>query len=620
MGTNRPLIPDSDQTETGSDETNLRKTSAPQGLGAVIRFIYDDTVLKYHVGKADRVVIGRGEEADVRVTFHDISRRHAMVRLTPSLAICDLGSTNGTTLAGSRLQPSVWAPIEPGTAFHIANVVVVIQGVSAGDPRRVLGAVELQRALREQLTTFAADGKPFAVATIRCESQRKWTDAVAGFLAPRDTIAFFDESNVTLLLVNRTAEQCEHLVSEVNSHLQILGGAPFVHTRACPRDGSTLEALMPEAAAEVQRHETIRPGGPGQGPVIRGEKMARIYGVLDEIAPSKTSILMLGETGAGKEVLARYIHSKSGRPEAPFVALNCAALPENLLESELFGYEKGAFTGAVSAKPGLLEAAENGTVFLDEAGEMPLSTQAKLLRVLEERTVLRLGALKPRPINARLLAATNRNLQAEIAAGRFRADLYYRLNGVSVVIPPLRKRRDEIIPLAMHFAAAAAAQLRKPVPFFAADVLTRLVDYPWPGNVRELKSVVERAVLFCRGGSILTEHLPEEVAVVPVDPDAVEPTPQTVRMTNPEIPAVPKAPSLPVFEPPTGTRHSPLPPSGVNSLRGELDALEKERVLAALEQANWNQTRAAELLGMTRRALIGRLERYNHPRPPRRDK
>jgi transcriptional regulator of acetoin/glycerol metabolism len=216
--------------------------------------------------------------------------------------------------------------------------------------------------------------------------------------------------------------------------------------------------------------------------------------VVARLAASAVSVLILGETGTGKEVLARTLHELSGRP-GPFVGINCAALSESLLESELFGHERGAFTGAVQAKPGLLETAPRGTVFLDEIGDLPTGLQAKLLRALETREVQRVGGLKPIPLDVRFLAATHRDLGLDVAAGRFRRDLYYRVNGVTLRLPPLRDRRAAIPDLARGFLAAAAEAAGRPVPRLGLEAIGRLSRHDWPGNVRELRAVMERALL-----------------------------------------------------------------------------------------------------------------------------
>jgi two-component system response regulator AtoC len=294
----------------------------------------------------------------------------------------------------------------------------------------------------------------------------------------------------------------------------------------------------------------------------------------------------------GKEVLSESIHKMSPRASGPFVCINCGALTESLLESELFGHEKGAFTGAVQAKAGLIEAAAGGTVLLDEIGEMPLGLQTRLLRVMETREVTRVGALKPRPVDVRFVSATNRDLEAEIERKTFRKDLYFRLNGISLTIPPLRERTNEIPSLAQAFLAKAAASLKKRPPGITPEAMDLLRSYLWPGNIRELRNVVERAHLLCDGDTLGMEHLPLEKMRI----------------------AVPRSPEEPAAAPAN---------DGPPKLAGQTFSkskdwkyqMERERVIEALNQCAGNQTKAAALMGISRRAFCERLKKYKVPRP-----
>jgi DNA-binding NtrC family response regulator len=304
--------------------------------------------------------------------------------------------------------------------------------------------------------------------------------------------------------------------------------------------------------------------------------MAEVERLLALVAPSPLAVLVCGETGVGKERAAERIHGLSRGASGPFVRLNCAAIPEQLLESELFGHERGAFTGALQPKPGLIEAAHGGTLFLDEVAELPPAAQAKLLRVLEAGEVTRVGSVTPRRIDVRFVAATNRDLAARVATGAFRQDLYYRLNGVTVSIPPLRERRAEIAPLAAGFAAAAARSLGRSPPVVGAEALAALEAHDWPGNIRELGNAVGRAVAVCEGGVIAVAHLPDEI----------------VRRTAPVARA-----------------------GEGDTARGPVVDAERRRVLDALERAAGHQGRAAELLGISRRTLLHRLDALHLPRP-----
>jgi transcriptional regulator with PAS, ATPase and Fis domain len=342
----------------------------------------------------------------------------------------------------------------------------------------------------------------------------------------------------------------------------------------------------------VQERGDAAVGAPATTPVrkppVIGESMIGLDRVVQRVAEGNICVLIVGETGAGKEVLATRIHELSPRRARPFVRINCAALSESLLESELFGHERGSFTGADRAKPGLLATAIGGTVLLDEIGELAESIQVKLLRVLEQREILPVGGLEPVPIDVRFVAATNRDLELEVRRGGFRQDLYFRIAGVTLRVPPLRQRVHEIPALAKTFIAGACRDLgRARPPELSDDALRWLTAYAWPGNIRELRNVIERAVLLCTTGTITAEHLPaNETASAP--------------------PAAERAPS----------NGSPEPAGG---LRDEVERIERERILAALDACGGNQTRAARQLGISRSKLVSRIEQYGIKRPRKRD-
>jgi formate hydrogenlyase transcriptional activator len=232
-----------------------------------------------------------------------------------------------------------------------------------------------------------------------------------------------------------------------------------------------------------------------------------VFREIEMVAATDSTVLLLGETGTGKELIARAIHMRSRRRDGVMVKVNCGAIPPTLADSELFGHEKGAFTGAVQRKPGRFALANNGTIFLDEVGEMPLDVQVKLLRVLQERELEPIGATRPVPINVRVIAATNRDLQEAVRRGTFREDLFYRLNIFPIQVPPLRARQSDVPPLAVHFVREFAARMGKPARHVSQDAMRRLTEYAWPGNVRELANVLERAVILCDGELILEEHV-----------------------------------------------------------------------------------------------------------------
>lgn len=322
------------------------------------------------------------------------------------------------------------------------------------------------------------------------------------------------------------------------------------------------------------------------GPIRLDPEMLRTHALVQRAASTEISILILGDTGVGKEVMAESIHRHSPRASRTFLKLNCAALTATLLESELFGHERGAFTGAHATKAGLLESADGGTVFLDEIGELPLGTQAKLLRVLEERTVIRVGATKPKRIDVRFIGATNRDLALQVREGAFRSDLYYRIAGLVVRIPPLRQRPSEIEPLALHFFKELARGSGRLEVRLTRAALDKLKAHSWPGNVRELRNVVERATLLASSGVADVEH----ILIEPLDPFGA------------------------VYSD-TETRPFRLPPHVTTAPPSADGERERARVMRALEECAGNQTRAARSLGISRRTLINRLEEYGLPRP-----
>jgi len=281
---------------------------------------------------------------------------------------------------------------------------------------------------------------------------------------------------------------------------------------AAPLLASLLGHLLDEPAP-VEPHPAWR----RKSDMIIGTspQMHQLVGMLDQLATSPTPVLVTGESGVGKELVARALHFCGPRANEPFVAINCAAIPENLFEAELFGYQRGAFTGAVNAKPGAFEAAHNGTLFLDEIGELPLALQAKLLRVLETGEVQRIGTMEPRLVKLRVVSATNRELDKEVEAGRFREDLYYRIVVYPLHIPPLRERPDDIPPLVSHHLSAIARRENRPSLRVTPAALERLIGYAWPGNVRELVNLLERAVLLASGNVIDAEHVTFGGAVIP---------------------------------------------------------------------------------------------------------
>jgi len=346
--------------------------------------------------------------------------------------------------------------------------------------------------------------------------------------------------------------------------------------------------VVPEPAGAPGRFRLV-----GQSTAIK-----QVYAVIDKVADTPSTVLVTGESGTGKELIARALHENSSRRKGPFIKINCAAIPKTLMESELFGYEKGAFTGAVGAKPGRFELAHEGTLFLDEIGEIPVEMQVKLLRVLQESEFERVGGIKTIKVDVRVVAATNRDLQSDLQTGAFREDLYYRLNVVPLQLPPLRERTEDIPALVDHFVIKFNERLKKKILGVEPDAVECLVNHPWPGNIRELENVIERTVLFSEGPMIRLPELPPELLVARADRAAANQSDTRITGSRSAVPAPPEDPNAP----------STIPPSeGVSSLKeavkAETERVERELIQRALDETGGNVTQAARKLKISRKSL-----------------
>ena len=537
------------------------------------------------------LVIGRSPSCDIPIQDKSISRQHAIIRVGETITIEDLASANGTRVGGTTIAPHRPITIKQSEIVELGEVSVLIQRRPLAMTLRRLWSHGYFEGRLEDECARASEGTTFAVVFVHCDADvpaEHVQQTLANVLQPIDVAGEYGAGEYEVLLVDATPEQAEARAAALLARLERETAKKNARAGiACfPRDGRTPDTLLAHAAAKARPTPIVTPGGF----VVEDPAMIQLRKVIDRVASGTLSVLLLGETGVGKEVLAELVHRRSPRATKPFLRLNCAAVTESLLESELFGHEKGSFTGAAATKPGLLETAQGGTVFLDEIGEISPSIQVKLLRVLEERKVMRVGGLKASPIDVRFVAATNRDLEAEIERGRFRQDLYYRLAGITLVIPPLRERVSEIAALAHSFINGVTARGSQKAQL-SAEALALLEKYSWPGNIRELRNVIERAVLLCANGVIRPEHLPVEKMRTTYTPRTRSPTP---------VPADPierdddEAPALDALYP------------------GDA---ERERIIATLELCRGNQTKAARILGMSRRTLIYRLERYGILRP-----
>jgi two-component system response regulator AtoC len=515
------------------------------------------------------VVLGRAPECEVRIDDGSISRHHAVLHVDP-LRIVDTGSANGTWVADKRIPPHVPTEFRLDEPVRLGSVTLIVQRRSMRMlPRRVRSHDYFETRLEDECDRAFRHGLMFTIAHLVFEEGSQIHEVLGRSLRDGDIVASYAPGELELLLVDTPPEHAIRIIQSIEGEL---AARVSIGTAAYPRDGRDPNSLV----ARARRRALVTPGGDGDDVVVAGERMTALHQIVARVAAADISVLLQGETGVGKEVIAELIHRQSSRSAKPFVKLNCAALTETLLESELFGHERGAFTGAVQTKLGLLEVAEGGVVLLDEVGELQASTQAKLLRVLDERMLTRVGGVSPRPIDIRIVSATNRDLEAEVARGAFRLDLLYRLNAMALVIPPLRERVDEIVPLARMFLGKVAAKLGRPIPRLTEAAAALLRSYAWPGNVRELRNVIERSVVLCTGGVIDTRDLPEDKM-------------RAAFTARPQQPTM----VVPVTAGPD----------------------ERQQILDALEACRGNQTHAAKLLGVSRRTLINKLEKFAVPRP-----
>jgi len=368
----------------------------------------------------------------------------------------------------------------------------------------------------------------------------------------------------------------------------ILKPFPIPKMKSLIEKALSLRRLMKEKVS----YAVVGNGGEGERIIGASPAMQEIYKMIGQVAPSDVTVLLRGESGTGKELLARAIYQHSFRSNQPFLPVNCAAIPDTLLESELFGHEKGAFTGATSRRIGKLEQCQGGTIFLDEIGDMSLSTQAKLLRVLQERCFERLGGTETIAVDLRLIVATNKDLEEAILTGAFRKDLYYRLNVVSIKIPPLRERTEDIPALVSYFIRKFNRELKKEIVGMTPSAMDKITSYGWPGNVRQLENVLKRAMVLCQGEWILEDQLVFEKG-------------WGMREAPEELGKKPMEDLLDILFEELSKASGSLPHLDM------ISTIERGMILRALQKTNGNQVQAAQLLGMNRSTLRGKMERYN---------
>ena len=554
------------------------------------------------------IVVGRSEPAEVRIKDRSLSRTHACVELKDGeVWIEDLGSTNGTWIASDRIER---ARVEPGVELRLGALAAAVQPLAPFESRQFgqFGHEAFLHDVEAEAIRARVFGRNLALLMLRCESGEGfggWFSRLRGQLRPFDRVALYSSNTVEVLLPEATeADATSRARTLMRGHHGVSCGIGVIPTHAGSA-GELVEVthgamlhVEPGQRVNVARAVTSASADPPSAAptgdrIVQSPAMEKLYVTARKIASSVIPVLILGETGTGKEVLARAIHGDGKRAGKPFIAVNCAAIPSQLVESTLFGHEKGSFTGATQQAKGVFESADGGTVLLDEVGELPASAQAALLRVLESKCFSRVGSTREISVNVRVLGATHRNLASMVEKGDFREDLLYRLNTMTLTIPPLRERLEEIEPLVELFIGQANRANELDVAGVTASAIRLMRRYTWPGNVRELRNVVERAVVIAAEERITPEDLPESMQAL----GGGESRPSTSRSVPGEA-TFSDIPTLtPTLEPDAG-------------LKDQLAQVEAQMIRAALDQARWYRKKAADQLGIPLRTLAHKMKVY----------
>jgi DNA-binding NtrC family response regulator len=525
------------------------------------------------------VTFGRDPGTDLQLSDASVSRQHARLEMRADHAqLTDLGSRNGTWCNGERLAEDA-RRVARGDEITLGSVRIALLArsmVPAG-----VRTVLVRSALFQRIDADIAQDVDLEAVALRLPRAWYEMEGVGHALATLPGAIYVGTLGESALLLAGAAGSLATAALG-----QALPDAQMGFARRLDVDAGSAGQLVTAALSALGARR--RPARGHSAPVAVSDRMREVYAEAATIAPTLVSVLLIGETGVGKEVLARTIHERSGR-SGRLVSVNTAALPEALVESELFGHERGAFSGALQAKVGLIEAACGGTLFLDEIGDLPLPLQAKLLRVLEDRSVRRVGATQERKVDVRVIAATHRDLERAVAEGAFRSDLLFRLNACTLHIPPLRERLDEIAGLGEAFLVEALRQGDRNGPrSISPEALDALQRYSWPGNVRELRNVMERGAALARGGdSLRLEHLPDYVRS-PAPPQSIRPGPTL--LPGPTDSEGGSAGELPARLPTVDVRDA-------------VHDYERGRIVDALAKTGGNQSAAAKLLGLPRRTL-----------------
>jgi len=578
-----------DRDKTTLSQDTLARARQAAGPRASLVVYHQESVKVVPIAVGPGLVIGRAWPSDVVVEDPNISRQHArFTRIPEGVRVEDLSSTNGTHLAGERISEVL---LGPGGTVTMGSVTVSVNLRSASSPRLegIEGYEQFYAHLSEELVRSRAFHRPVALLMIKALGSdehhvSRWAPRLRNTLRPVDRMALYGETAVVVLLVETDRDRARTVAAAL-----VEGDRDGEPTLVCgiaaraASAGKLVDRARSLARSATAARRTLidddEANTAARPPLFASAKMIALRELVERVAGAQFPVLIHGETGSGKEVIARAVHQASPRREAPMRCLNCGAMAESLVESTLFGHEKGAFTGADQRRPGVFEQAHGGTLFLDEIGELRQGAQTALLRVLETGRLTRVGGTEEIAVDVRLVAATHCDLEAMVEQGTFRQDLLFRLNTITLVVPPLRERPEDLEALVTRFLEEASRESGGRVDHLSSVAFDAMRGYDWPGNVRELRNVIERAVVICAGSTIGLDDLPERVR----RPSALSsPPPQ---LADPEL-------------------------SDDADFKERVRSYETQLILDALQRTAGNQTHAAKLLRMPLRTLVHKIRSY----------
>jgi two-component system, NtrC family, response regulator AtoC len=594
-----------ESTVDGMTPRDAERTEAQDPVRQYVVVFEADSSQMFELPADGEIRVGRGEDVQLRLHETAISRHHAAIRTAAGQAtVVDEDSQNGTRVNGERVVGA--RPLASGDVIAICSATLVYHASSpAVGALTILEFPAFRQRVAQEIERAGAYHRSLILvaATLGPADRSSIALALARRLRAIDVAGWGGSNQLLVLMPERIADEAFDAAARLLTLLQPVAPAARAGFASWPADGIDVDTMLEAArtsaseappssiASATRAFRTLEVGD--RRVIVADPTMIRLYELIERLARSGLPVLIWGETGTGKELAARAIHEWSTRRAKPLVAINCAAIAETLIESELFGHEKGAFTGALGTKIGLLERATGGTVFLDEVGELSAGAQAKLLRVLEHKMVTRLGDVHERAIDIRIVAATNRNLEAEVDAGRFRRDLYFRLSGGTIWVPPLRDRKREVAILAQRFLEAACERMQCEVKALSDDALRVLSMHDWPGNIRELHNIMEYAAAAIEGPVVEAPDLELRLGRQLYDAPPVDAERSSEPNSEPGVDADAQG---------SAARFRPIDE--------EIRELEYARMQAALRATGGHQRRAAELIAMPLRTFQTKAKHY----------